>query len=62
MGREVFHPGRDRFISIVLYVSMLQIILDTMFGLPDITVISVGGVVLVVIAALALLGTYIPGA
>jgi len=39
-------------ISIVLYDSIPQSYPDSMFGLPDITVLSVGGVVLVVIAAL----------
>jgi hypothetical protein len=38
--------------SIVLYVIICQLYSGNMFGLPDITIIAVGGVVLVVIAAL----------
>jgi len=38
--------------SNVLYVITYQVYFGSMFGLPDVTIIAVGGVVLVVIAAL----------
>ena len=46
----------------MLYVSIPQSFIDSMFGLPDITIFAVGIVVVIVIAALALLGTDIQGA
>ncbi len=36
----------------MIYVSMLHVIMYTMFGLPDITVITVGGTFILIVALL----------
>ncbi len=36
----------------MIYVSMIHVIMYTMFGLPDITVITVGGAFIIIVALL----------
>ena len=45
----------------MLYVNIVQVLEGTMFGLSDITIIAVGGVVLVITAALVYWGLTFEG-